>query len=100
MTKWPILKTGVETYIKTDTFELYVGDTDTITPEEWRTIATIAHAPALLAASKELLVKLDSIWDFGTTPTPSEPLDWLDDLLSEEIIRLRDAIAQAEQEAQ
>jgi len=52
--------------------------------------------PALLEASQALLVKLDSIWDWDITPTTTETLDWLDDMLAEEIIKLRNAIAAAE----
>ena len=52
MTKWPMYLSALEVYIKTDAFEMYVGDKDTMTPEEWQTARLIADAPALLAACK------------------------------------------------
>jgi len=61
MTEWPITKTSLETYIDCGVFELYVGDTADLTPEEWETIRLISQAPALLEACKNALHILSKI---------------------------------------
>jgi len=89
---------GIE-ILDCDNNEAAIIPTDTIDyPDEMAAFVVQAcnAYPALLEASQALLVKLDSIWDWDITPTTTETLDWLDDMLAEEIIKLRNAIAAAE----
>ena len=53
MTKsWPVFNCGVNMYIDTGVFELYVGSDGETTPEEVAVIELIASAPALLELCK------------------------------------------------
>ena len=53
--------------------------------------------PALMKEAKQLIARLDTIWDWDNDPTPDETLDWMDDMLGEDISRLRNTIHVAEE---